>query len=136
MAKTKFDTVLYARMLSIHLPGIIESATEYKKQLAAIETMMDKGDDCTPEETKIYRLLVELVKEYEGRKAFYQPTAATPREILRELMLANGLKQVDLLPVFGHKSTVSEVLSGKRAISKTKALALAGFFHTARDLFL
>jgi antitoxin component HigA of HigAB toxin-antitoxin module len=34
-------------------------------------------------------------------------------------MESNGLRQVDLIDVFGAESTVSEVLSGKRELAKS-----------------
>jgi HTH-type transcriptional regulator / antitoxin HigA len=51
-------------------------------------------------------------------------------------MAANRLKQSDLPPVFGSKSRVSEVVNGKRDISKEQAKKLASFFHVSADLFI
>jgi Helix-turn-helix len=59
-----------------------------------------------------------------------------PCAILNELMAANRLKQSDLVPVFGTKSRVSEVVNGKRDISKEQAKKLASFFHVSADLFI
>ena len=52
------------------------------------------------------------------------------------LMDQRGLKQSDLLPVFGSRGIVSEVLSGKREPSKAHIRKLAEFFHVSADLFL
>jgi len=49
---------------------------------------------------------------------------------------ANRLKQSDLLPVFGSKSRVSEVVNGKRNISKVQAKKLADFFPVSAGLFI
>ena len=51
-------------------------------------------------------------------------------------MEQNGLRQVDMISVFGTGSVVSEVLSGKRHISKTHALRLAERFRVGADVFL
>jgi len=51
-------------------------------------------------------------------------------------MEMNRLKQADLLSVFGSSGIASEVINGKREISKAHAKALAKFFHTSTDLFL
>src|SRR5215471_6471808 len=48
-----------------------------------------------------------------------------PHEILRAIMVEAGLRQRDLLDIFGSRSIVSEVLSGKRGIIRTQARALA-----------
>jgi HTH-type transcriptional regulator / antitoxin HigA len=39
------------------------------------------------------------------------------------------------LPVFGSQDIVSEVLSGKRSISKAQAKALGAFFNVSPTLF-
>jgi hypothetical protein len=46
----------------------------------------------------------------------------------------NGLTQADLAPLFGTKSIVSEVLSGKRALSKTHHPAQRAFWPTGGRL--
>ena len=51
-------------------------------------------------------------------------------------MEEHGLRQRDLLYVFGSRGIASEVVSGKRAISKAQAKKLAGIFHVPADLFL
>ncbi len=42
----------------------------------------------------------------------------------------------DLWSVFGSKGIVSEVLRGKRGISKDKAKVLSKMFHVPVDLFI
>jgi HTH-type transcriptional regulator/antitoxin HigA len=39
-------------------------------------------------------------------------------------------------PLFGSKGVASEVLNGKRSISKAQAKKLAAFFHVSADLFI
>jgi HTH-type transcriptional regulator / antitoxin HigA len=46
------------------------------------------------------------------------------------------LKQKDLVPLFGSQGIASEVLNGKRSISKSQAKALGDFFHVSPALFL
>ena len=52
------------------------------------------------------------------------------------LLEQRGLEPHDLWPVLGSKSRVSEILSGKRAISKSQARKLASFFHVPVDVFI
>ena len=47
----------------------------------------------------------------------------------------SGLRQVDLLDVFGTASVVSEVLNGKRELSKNHILKLSERFHLSPALF-
>jgi HTH-type transcriptional regulator/antitoxin HigA len=56
--------------------------------------------------------------------------------MLRYLMDDRGLKQADLLPVFGSSGIASEVVNGKRSISKTQAKKLAEFFNVSVELFI
>lgn len=44
--------------------------------------------------------------------------------------------KLDLVPVFGSRGRVSEVINGKRAISKAQARALGEFFKVSPDLFI
>ena len=61
---------------------------------------------------------------------------ADPLEALRTLMEDRGLRQRDLIPVFGSSSVASDVLKGKREISKQHARRLAEFFHVPVSLFI
>ena len=46
------------------------------------------------------------------------------------------LKQADLVGVIGSKGVVSEVVHGKRAISKAQAKALGKFFNVNPSVFI
>ena len=61
---------------------------------------------------------------------------AEPLEALRILMEDRGNRQRDLIPVFGSSSVVSDVLNGKRSISKTHARKLSEFFRVPASLFI
>jgi HTH-type transcriptional regulator/antitoxin HigA len=64
------------------------------------------------------------------------PDTTPPLEMLRYLMEHRGLRQVDLAPVFGSRSVASNVLNGKRELSKTHIRRLADFFHVSPEVFL
>jgi len=51
-------------------------------------------------------------------------------------MKTSGRAAKDLLPVFGTRGRVSEILSGKRFISKEQAKKLVAFFKVTADLFI
>ena len=102
--------------------------------LALVEQLMAKGNSLTPEEGELLRLLGRLIADFE--EEFYHLDDAEPHEVLRELMAARGLKQGDLAPLLGSKGRVSEVINGKRSISKAQAKALADFFHVSAELFI
>jgi HTH-type transcriptional regulator/antitoxin HigA len=58
------------------------------------------------------------------------------RKLVRRLLEQRELKQRDLIPVLGASGTVSDILSGKRSISKTQAKKLAGFFRVSAEYFI
>jgi HTH-type transcriptional regulator/antitoxin HigA len=95
---------------------------------------MEKGDDVSPEERALLDLMVVLVERFEA--AHYQIPEASPKDVLRGLLEANGLKQKDLVPDVGSKGVVSEILAGKRSISKQQAKKLSKRFGVSPAIFL
>lgn len=130
----RIDPTTYRRLLSRTMPVIIETEAENERMLKVIEKLMDKGEDLSPEEEKLLKLLTRLVEDFEER--FYHPRDAAPLEVLQHLMESREIKQTHLWEVFGSKGIASEVLNGKRGISKTHARALADYFHVPADLFI
>ena len=116
------------------MPVVIETEDENARMLAIVERLMKKGEKLSAEEEKLLKLLARLIEDFEQR--FYAPREAAPLEVLLHLMEARGIKQSQLWEVFGSKGIASEVLNGKRAISKTHARALANYFHVPADLFV
>lgn len=133
-AVRRIDPTRYKRLLSQTMPVIIETEAENERMLKVIEKLMDKGEDLSPEEEKLLKLLTRLVEDFEER--FYDPGEATPLEVLQHLMESRDIKQTHLWEVFGSKGVASEVLNGKRSISKTHAKALADYFRVPADLFI
>lgn len=130
----RIDPVRYRRLLSRTMPVVIETEEENARMLATVEKLMQKGEKLSAEEEKLLKLLARLIEDFEER--FYQPSEATPLEVLTHLMEARGVKQSQLWEVFGSKGIASEVLNGKRGISKTHARALANYFHVPAELFI
>lgn len=71
-----------------------------------------------------------------GYVNIYPIDPSAPHESLQHLMEARGLKQKDLVELFGSSGRASEAINGVRPISKIQAKALAEFFHVSTDLFL
>jgi HTH-type transcriptional regulator/antitoxin HigA len=124
----------YAKLLAQNLPVVIETEAENQRMLAKVEKLIDKGEKLTAEEQALLRLMTHLIQDFEDRN--YQLNASTPRGILLELMEARGVKPSGLWGVLGSKGTTSEVISGKRGISKAQARALAQFFNVSPELFI
>jgi len=117
------------------LPRPISTEQEYDEFVALTGQLMEKGEDSlSPEEGALLELLGILIQDYDERH--YPLEKADPVTVLKELMDANDLSQNDLAHLFGSKSIVSEVLSGKRDISKPQAKKLAERFRVTADLFI
>jgi HTH-type transcriptional regulator/antitoxin HigA len=133
-AARKIDPTRYKRLLSKTMPVVIETEQENERMLTVVEKLMEKGEQLSPEEEKLLKLFSRLIEDFEQR--YYQPKEATPLEVLQHLMEASDSKQSHLWEVFGSKGIASEVLNGKRGISKAQAKALANYFHVPADLFI
>jgi len=102
--------------------------------LARVEGLMDRGERRTVEEDAALDLVVRLVTDYE--EAHCPLPQPAPREMLLYLMEQRGLKQADLAPIFRSRGYVSDVVNGKRAISRSHARQLAEYFKVSVDLFV
>ncbi|MFM0504612.1 helix-turn-helix domain-containing protein [Paraburkholderia caffeinilytica] len=78
-------------------------------------------------------LLSTLIGCWESRHVALP--SAEPREVLRHLLETHGLKQKDLADI-ASPTVVSDILAGRRAISKNVAKALAVRFRTDVSVFL
>jgi HTH-type transcriptional regulator / antitoxin HigA len=131
-AAVKFNKAKYRKLVASALPAVVETEAENERLLAIIEPMMSR--ELTPEEEKLFDLLVKLVEDFEER--YYPIGESSPTEMLKFLMEQRGLRQRDIVHLFGSSGVASEVINGKRAISKNQAKALAEFFRVSPELFI
>ena len=122
----------YAKLLIDMLPHVIHTEGENERYTAALEILLAKRDR-TPEENRIVELLTLLIEDFEEKN--YSLPPASPRDVVRHLMESNGLRQLDLIDVFGAASTVSEVLKGKRDFAKSHIEKLSQRFNVSPELF-
>jgi HTH-type transcriptional regulator/antitoxin HigA len=133
MAAKAFDLAHYGCLLHEAVPAVIETEEQNDRTLADIRELLEK-EERSPEEEQLLKLLTLLVEDFEERH--YSLKRATPAEALRELLRSRAMKPKDLWDLFGSKGIASEVLRGKRAISKEKAKMLAQLFNVPVDLFI
>lgn len=126
------DDISYGCLLQQTLPRIIQSDDENERLIAELERL-DSLSRMTPEQQALAELLTLLIQQFELQ---YHLPHATPLEALQSLMEDRGLRQRDLVGVFGSSSVGSDVLNGKRGISKQHARRLAEFFHVPVTLFI
>jgi HTH-type transcriptional regulator/antitoxin HigA len=87
-----------------------------------------------PEESALLETMAILVQAHDDRHHPLPPVL--PHEMLGYLMETSGRTTKDLLPIFAMRGRFSEVLNGKRSISKEQAKKLATFFKVTADLFI
>jgi HTH-type transcriptional regulator/antitoxin HigA len=125
----------YVRLANRIVVKAIETEEEYDRMVAAVEELMDKGENnLSIEEAALLETIAILIQAYDDRNHALAP--APPFEMLAYLMETSHRTASDLLPVFGTRGRVSEVLNGKRSISKEQAKKLASLFKVSVDLFI
>jgi HTH-type transcriptional regulator/antitoxin HigA len=124
----------YASLLATTLPTVVRSEADNERLIAKLEELDDKGSHMSAAERRLAELLTLLIEDFE--KKHYALESATAVDVLNELMLANNLKQKDLLDIFGAPSIVSEVLRGKRNLTVEHIRKLSRRFHVSPEAFL
>jgi HTH-type transcriptional regulator / antitoxin HigA len=125
----------YVRLASRIPVKAIETEKEYDQMVAAVEQLMDKGEENqSPEESALLETMAILIQAYDDR--YHSLSETAPHKMLAYLMKTSGRTRQNLLPIFGTRARISEVLNGKRAISKEQAKRLASFFKVSADLFI
>lgn len=91
----------------------IRTEGDYREALQKIDTYIDSQPN-TPE-FDFLEILSILVDDYENKHHPIEPL--DPIEAIKVEMEEKGLKQKDLVPYFGSKEMVSQVLSRKRPLT-------------------
>jgi len=130
------DLKRYGRLLAKAAPRVITTEEEHKRALAMVESLIEKGErNMTAEEDELLDLLTNLIRDYEAGR-YPARERSQPHEMVAFLLEQRGLMPKDLWPVIGSRGRVSEILAGKRTISKEQAKKFADFFRVRADLFL
>lgn len=135
VAVKKLDARKYGRLLARIRPVVIQTEQEYDRIDAEIGRLLKKGArNLSSEERALLELLTRLIEDYDTQHLSFP--VSQPHERLRALLEQNNLTQADLLPIFKSRGYISEVLSGKRAISKRMAKALGERFSVSAESFI
>ncbi len=121
-----FDAVAHLRP--------IHDEDSYTRMAALMNSLLDAtGDDEDHPLSGLLDLVGDIVSKYEQEHHPIEP--AGPKDALRFLMDARGLKQEDLSAVVP-QSNLSAILAGKRKISATLAGKLGKFFGISPAVFV
>ncbi|HEX8634158.1 MAG TPA: hypothetical protein VF703_08420 [Pyrinomonadaceae bacterium] len=134
VTQSKINPQTYSRLVAKARPTVIKTEDENNRMLAIVEGLMKKGDNLTAEEGELLELLSDLISDFEDKR--YPIKEPSPLEMLQHLMESRGLMAKDLWIVFGSKGITSEVLNGKRGLSKTHIKRLSVFFNVSTELFI
>ncbi len=95
---------------------------------------LDRLDrELTPEETALEALLLRLIQDYDDK---IELPDVPPHQMVQCLIEQRGLRQADLVPILGTRTQASDLVSGKRGMSKAQAKKLAEFFKVSVELFI
>ena len=110
----------------------IKTDTDYREALKRLDDIFDAPQG-TPESDEA-DILGLLIDEYE--KENYPIDAPDPIEAIKIRMEEMNLKQIDLVPEIGGKSSVSEILNRKRKLTVDMIRKLARRLHLPAELLI
>ncbi|NCA72895.1 MAG: helix-turn-helix domain-containing protein [Sphingobacteriia bacterium] len=112
----------------------VHSEQDYGQARATIEVLLDEiGDNENHPLADVLDFLADQVAAYED--VHHPIQESEPKELLRFLMDQHGLKQEDLADC-APQGRISDILNGRRAISKEIAKKLAKRFDVSASVFL
>ncbi|MFY9947775.1 MAG: hypothetical protein WAK27_03705 [Candidatus Sulfotelmatobacter sp.] len=123
----------YASLLSTTLPAVIRTEAENERYTAMLQDLDRRGSRLSAAEKRMAQLLTLLIEDFEEKHYALKPS--DPVSVLRELILANNLRQKNLLDIFGTPSIISEVLHGKRQLTTEHIRRLSRRFHVSPEVF-
>ncbi len=107
---------VYTALLAKVPPRVIRTDEQNEAYIEALYEMEKRKGKRSKEERELADLLTLLIEDYEEKH--YQLPKCSPLEVIGFLMDQHGLKQKDLINVFGTPSIVSEVMRGKRELNR------------------
>ena len=127
------DEQKYGAILTARLPRIITSPDAYQHAAAELEAITF-DDSATAEEQAYAEILTLLLAAYDDQHPPFG-AGAKPAQILAHLLDQASLTQTDLASIVGSRAYASQLLSGKRGISRRMAAKLAAALHVDAALF-
>lgn len=112
---------------------VIRNDAHYERVVEIADALADLVEDESHELYSMYELALELIEHWENEHV--QIPDAEPREVLRFLIEQNNLKQKDLVEI-ASQTLISDILAGRRDISKRLAKLLADRFNVEVAAFL
>ena len=111
----------------------ISTEAEYEDAVRALNALLDSPESSEGRPLAgLVAALGEFIGDYEDVNHKWDDLP--PNVVLRELMTMNGINQTQL-PEVGSQGVVSEVLAGKRELTRKHIEALSQRFHVSPAIF-
>src|SRR5437763_1353933 len=110
---------------------VIDSESELARARALVDRLWDSDK---PADIARLQAQARLIAAYEENNWPRRPPRMA--ELIRHLMDQHGLTRVDMVPILGTPSRVSEVLAGKKGLSMTMVQRLRARFRVPADLLI
>jgi HTH-type transcriptional regulator/antitoxin HigA len=114
-------------------PEVVHDEALNERFIDVLRKLDARWDELSSDERKLHELLVLIIQDFEKRT--YKVRAATPIEVIEELMAASNLKNKDLVGIFATESVVSEILNGKRSLTVEHIKRLSEHFNVSPAVF-
>jgi HTH-type transcriptional regulator/antitoxin HigA len=123
----------YRQLLTKYAPRPIRSQAMYERALAQLEALMVPHPNAA--RSQLIEVLATLIEKYESHK--YPTPEVGPAEMLEKLLRTKGVKPAEVARQTGiPTATLSNVLAGRRGISKQNAFKLGEYFGLSPIVFL
>ncbi len=110
---------------------VIDSDAELARAQDLVVRLMASDD---PADVARLQAQARLVAAYEAQR--WPPRPPSTAAVIEYLMDQHGLSRADLVPLLGTPSRVSEVLSGKKALSMSMVQRLRARFRVPADVLI
>jgi HTH-type transcriptional regulator / antitoxin HigA len=127
-----FNEDEYRALLAAYPPRPIQDEADLQRTEERIWELL-AVDERSRAQDAYLTLLSEQLERWESENVVIPPLSGA--ELVKALLTERGLRQKDLVPLFGTESIVSEVLSGKRELQTRHIERLAEFFHVSPAAF-
>lgn len=115
----------------------IKSESHLDKAHSIAQSLMLRKEPLSSDEKGYLEVLLDEIEKYERKNHNLQLEAMPPHKLLQSFMKDHNLKQIDLQPILGTSSGVtSELVSGKRELTKEHCVKLGQYFKVTPAAFL
>jgi HTH-type transcriptional regulator/antitoxin HigA len=117
-------------------PRPIRAKRDYLAATKLIEELAVRGEeDLNDDELDYLDVLTDLVEAYDSTH-YPEPDEGTPLERLRALMEESGISTAELGRLLGNSGLASQIMLGRRQLSKSHIRILSRHFKLSADYFL